>query len=89
MPVGGEAEMLSARPDLVVSCKPVASPTLERAYALARSGMCACIADLRDRLIREGHGALEVLGLLGASSVARDIGQVIATSYNGGPGRRA
>jgi hypothetical protein len=54
--------------------------TLERAYALARSGMCTCIADLKDRLIREGHGALEVLGLLSAMPVARDLGQVMARS---------
>jgi hypothetical protein len=56
------------------------SPTLERAHALARSGVCAGLSDLKDRLIREGHGALEVVGLLSASPVARDLGQVIAKS---------
>jgi hypothetical protein len=60
----------------------LSSPTLERAHALARSGVCACLSDLKDRLIREGHGALEVLGLLSASPVARDLGQVIAKSVD-------
>jgi hypothetical protein len=59
--------------------------TLERADVLARSGVCACIADLKDRLIREGHGALEVLGLLSATSVAKELGRVIAKSYAAGP----
>jgi hypothetical protein len=42
------------------------------------------MADLKDRLIREGHGALEVLGLLSLAPVARDLGRMIATSQADG-----
>jgi hypothetical protein len=84
----GDVETLSARQDIVVASR-TASPTLDRAYALARSGVCVGIADLKDRLIREGHGALEVIGLLSASHVARDIAQVIATSHANSSSRLA
>ncbi|MHB8286173.1 MAG: hypothetical protein ACYDD1_16055 [Caulobacteraceae bacterium] len=71
---------IAGRADASISTTGVTPSTHERAYALARSGVCGCIADLKDRLIREGHGALEVLGLLSASSVAKELGQVMARS---------
>lgn len=86
MPVAGQVDMAPSRPS---SSPARACSTLERAYTLARSGVCACIADLKDRLIREGHGGLEVLGLLSTKPVATELGQVIAKSHTSAAPPRA
>jgi hypothetical protein len=51
--------------------------TLERAFALAKSGECASVPDIRQRMIRKGYSVTQITGgalskqLLGLIRAAR------------------
>ena len=55
------------------------TPTLERAYALARSGQCSDVDRLKDRLKADGCRAVDAL--LSARSVRGHLAAICAATY--------
>jgi hypothetical protein len=57
----------------------MAMPTLERAYALARSGACPDVVGLKDRLKADGCRAVDAL--LGARAVHEHLAAICAATF--------